>query len=87
MPTKIQWAEEHDKAIIDGVVYRRALPTEGVYPGDICVNDDGTYEVAGRNYVCFPNESDGEHMRRVGKKAAGNTLDGQIWEQAPEVLK
>ena len=24
---------------------------------------------------------------RVGKKAAGNTLDGQVWEQVPEVLK
>ena len=23
--------------IINGVAYRSALPTEGVYPGDICV--------------------------------------------------
>jgi len=29
--------------------------------------------------------SSGEHMVRVGKKAAGNRLDGRAWEQLPEV--
>lgn len=26
-------------------------------------------------------------MRRFGKKAAGDTLDGQQWHQVPEVLR
>lgn len=55
----------------------------GVYPGDICISPDGTRMVAGKDYVCFANESEGAHMRRVGKKKAGRLLDGQFYDGMP----
>jgi protein gp37 len=48
------------------------------------VNADGTPLVhGGPSNKVFPIA----HMQRVGKKAAGRTLDGRVWDQFPEVLQ
>lgn len=57
--------------------------SDGIRPGDICMSADGdTYEVQ-RDYVCAHNESDGEWLRKVGKKRAGRLLDGREWNEMP----
>ncbi len=57
----------------------------GVYPGDICwsLGPTGTLYTVDQHYVCAPNESDGEWLRRVGKKRAGRLLDGREWNEMP----
>lgn len=55
----------------------------GIKTGDICLSVDGIFETWGDGMVCFPNESDGTHMRRVGKKAAGCLLDGVEHKETP----
>ena len=58
----------------------------GVLPGDVCWSSDtGERYTATRDYICAPNESDGEWLRRVGKKAAGRLLDGRTWDEMPAV--
>jgi len=56
----------------------------GTHTGDVCLSPDGFVDVAEPDYVCFANESDGAHLRRVGKRLAGRLLDGQTWDQYPE---
>lgn len=56
----------------------------GVRPGDICISENGEFFEAGRRYVCFPNESDGCQMRKIGKKKAGRLLEGREWNEFPE---
>jgi protein gp37 len=57
----------------------------GICPGDICMSEDGFIDTVKEDYVCCANESDGEWMRKVGKKAAGRMLDGRTWDEMPEV--
>lgn len=61
----------------------------GVYPNDICLSEDGTFDTAGPDYVCFANESDGEHMRYMGggPDAGGKLLDGIEWCELPDWQK
>lgn len=60
-------------------------PADGVRPLDICMSHDGDLYEAQRDYVCAPNESDGEWLRRVGKKNAGRLLDARTWDEMPTV--
>ena len=60
------------------------VKTGGVLNKDICMSVDGFIDTADKNYVCFANESDGVHLRRVGKKAAGHLLDGKEYRELPE---
>lgn len=53
--------------------------TEGIRQGDICLSEDGVCDVWKKGMVCFANESDGEHMRRVRKP--GRLLDGREWNE------
>ncbi len=55
----------------------------GVRHSDVCVSPDGYFEVAGKNYVCVGNESEGEWRRAVGKKKAGSLLDGVQHKEMP----
>jgi len=57
----------------------------GVHPGDVCISEDGFIDTADEDYICFANESDGIHMRKVGKKRAGRLLDGRTWDEMPEI--
>lgn len=56
--------------------------TEGVKMGDICISSDGFIDRAKRGYVCFANESEGTHMRRVKHKATGRLLDGRTHDES-----
>ena len=56
----------------------------GVHPGDVCISEDGFIDTADEDYICFANESDGIHMRKVGKKRSGRLLDGRTWDEMPE---
>jgi protein gp37 len=64
---------------------------DGTRPGDICISQDGFIDQANWEDFdpvyghCFANESEGAHLRRVGKAKAGRELDGQIYNQVPEV--
>jgi protein gp37 len=92
-PMHPQWARGlRDQCQAAGVAFffkqqgEWAPKTEGgTRPGDICMSEDGTIETVEPGYVCLPNESDGEWLRRVGKKAAGRLLDGRIWDEYPTV--
>ena len=64
-----QWGEWRQK--VDG----------GIHPKDICISYDGTIEIAGKDYICFPNESEGTIMRRMRK--TGRKLDGREHNQLP----
>ncbi|HWE81149.1 MAG TPA: DUF5131 family protein [Gaiellaceae bacterium] len=58
----------------------------GVYPGDICWSlEPEMRAVAADDYVCYPNESDGEHLRYHGIEAGsgGHLLDGRSYRQFP----
>ncbi len=57
---------------------------DGVRPGDICMTPDGNYETATKRYICFANESEGTHLRCVGKKKAGHLLDGKEYREMPK---
>ena len=48
-----------------------------------CVSLDGTAHLGSDYPICYPNESDGAHMKRYGKKLAGRTLDGRTWDGYP----
>lgn len=61
-------------------------PEGGIRPGDICMSPDGFTDTAGTDYVCYANESDGTHLRRVGKKAAGRELDGVMHDAYPRAV-
>ncbi len=57
----------------------------GVYQNTICISEGGECYRAGKNYIYFPNESDGVLMRKYGKAKAGRLLDGRIYDECPEV--
>lgn len=61
--------------------------TGGLRLGDICwsLGPGGMRYVLDRDYVCAPNESDGEWLRYFGPgpKSGGKELDGVEWCQIP----
>lgn len=58
--------------------------SDGVRLGDICISQDGFIDVADKGFFCFANESEGVHLRRVGKKRAGYVIDEQEYREWPE---
>jgi protein gp37 len=90
-PTHPEWARSlRDQAVAAGVPFHwkqwgewAPVPAGGVLNGDVCLSVDGERFDVGPDYVCASNESDGEWLRRVGKKRAGRELDGQVWDERP----
>jgi protein gp37 len=90
-PMHPDWARGvRDQCVAAGVPFffkqwgKYAPVNDGVRAGDICMTPDGNYEIAPKNYICFANESEGVHMRPLGKKRAGRLLDGIKWSEYPK---
>jgi protein gp37 len=60
-------------------------PPPSMKLGDICMSPDGHFDTVEKGYVCLDNESEGEWLRRVGKKKAGRILDGRTHDELPWV--